>query len=89
MSLEIHKDRKKKGKQSSRVKHLMEITMSKRQKWIQEKSPTVDEVLDKFPHLASVRLVRFVHIVVQSLFLSSRCRKSFLQSFHTKMISPC
>ena len=52
--------------------------MSERQKWIQEESPTVDEVLDKFPHLGSMRLVHFVHLIVQSLFFIFQMQKEFL-----------
>ena len=55
----------------------MELTVSKRQKWIQE-YPTVDEVLDKFPQLGSMKLVHFVNLIVQSLFFILQMQKEFL-----------
>ena len=42
----------------SRIKHIMKITRKKRCQWIQESSPLITEVIEKFPSLAFSRWVR-------------------------------
>jgi len=40
----------------------METTRVNRQKWIKDDSPSIDEVVNKFPHLASMKMVKLVHL---------------------------
>jgi len=52
---------KEEREKSARVQNLMETTRVNRQKWIKGDSPSIDEVVNKFPHLASMKVVKLVH----------------------------
>ena len=48
---------KKRGKNHSRIKQLMETTRGRRKKWITEDSPLTSQILQKFPLLSSTKTV--------------------------------